>query len=658
MQLSELEFITPRKVKQFENKGINTVEDLLKLVPKGYFDCRTSTKLSPEINGSSVCIIGKTTSFMKYIGKDKSILQFWIEDDAGNRISIMWFNQLFLRTKLDAIGKGEDIITFGKIYYNEDYKNYTISNPTIFSNRVDDYKRIIPIYKKISGMSEEYYKDTVSAALKSVRVREYLSESVRNEFGLCEYNSDFFRMIHEPKEISEIEATQRRMIFDDLFYFASRLFREEKTTKISDFIIEKTEILNTIVSELPYKLTDDQRNTVKNIVDRAKEGYRVNALVQGDVGCGKTIVSFLSMVAFAENGYQSALMAPTQVLAKQHFEGLVDLVSKYGFRVAYLRSGMKVGERKALAEGIKSGYYDFVVGTHSVFANFVEYKNLGLVITDEEHKFGVEQRDSLEEKAASGVHTITMSATPIPRTLAITLYGDSKEVFTIKQMPSGRKPVITGVATDDDRTFNFMRKEIQRGRQCYVVCPLIKDSESEKLEGIESVESIYEKLCEFFTSDNNIKLSMLTGKQSSEEVENIIKKFEKNEIQVLISTTVIEVGVNVPNASVIVIRNAERFGLAQLHQLRGRVGRGSYQSYCVLCSQDEGNIRLSAMCQTNNGFEIAKADLNNRGTGDLIGTRQSGDNKYVELMLKYPTFYEKIKIKVKEFVEQANMLRK
>ena len=403
---------------------------------------------------------------------------------------------------------------------------------------------------------EEYYKEVIDGALKTIKVRDYLTPSVRQEFNICEYNSDFFRKIHSPNTIEEVGETQRRLIFDDLFYFASRLYREERETPISDFVIERTDMVKQIISELPFILTEDQRTTVDKIIENAKEGNRINALVQGDVGCGKTIVSFLSMVAFAENGYQSALMAPTQVLAKQHYEGLTSLVSKYGLRVAYLHSGMKVREKKKVCDDIKTGWYHFVVGTHSVFANSVEYYNLGLVITDEEHKFGVEQRDSLVEKASNGVHTITMSATPIPRTLAITLYGESKEVFTINQMPSGRKPVITGIAKSDERTFSFMRSTIAKGQQCYVVCPLIKDSDSEKMEGVESVENIYSRLVEYFEDDDTIKIEMLTGKQSSEEVEETIGRFSRNETQVLISTTVIEVGVNVPNASVIVIRNA------------------------------------------------------------------------------------------------------
>lgn len=657
MNIVDLDFVTPRKAKQFESKGIVTVEQLLKIVPKRYFDCRESMPLSPEKNGQNVCIIGETTSYVSVIGKNTKALRFWVADEKGNKISVVWFNQMFLYGRLNAIDKGEKVIVFGRLTYNDEYKNYTITNPTIFSNRVEEYRKIYPVYKKISGVSEEYYKEVVDGALKVINVRDYLTPSVREEFSICEYNSDFFRKIHRPNTIEEIGETQRRLIFDDLFYFASRLYREERETAVSDFIIDKTTLTEEIIKNLPFSLTEDQHNTVWEIIKKAKDGRRVNALVQGDVGCGKTIVSFLSMIAFAENGYQSALMAPTQVLAKQHYEGLTNLVEKYGFRVAYLHSGMKVREKKKICEDIKSGWYHFVVGTHSVFSSSVEYGNLALVITDEEHKFGVEQRDALVEKASNGVHTVTMSATPIPRTLAITLYGDSKDVYTINQMPSGRKPVITGIAKDDDRTFSFMRNTIARGQQCYVVCPLIKDSESEKMEGVESVENIYERLNEYFSEDEGIRIEMLTGKQSSEEVENTITQFSKNQIQILISTTVIEVGVNVPNASVIVIRNAERFGLAQLHQLRGRVGRGTHQSYCVLCSNGEENARLAAMCATTNGFEIANADLKNRGTGDLIGTQQSGENKYVELMLRYPTFYLKIKNKVKEFISQANMLR-
>ena len=340
MNIVDLEFVTPRKAKQFENKGITTVEELLKIVPKKYFDCRESTPISPASNGQNVCIIGKTTSYLSVIGKDSKALRFWIKDNADNKISVIWFNQMFLYNKLDVIGKDEDIIVFGKIYYNEEYKNYSISNPMIFSNRVEEHRKIFPIYKKISGVSEEYYKEVIDGALKTIKVRDYLTPSVRQEFNICEYNSDFFRKIHSPNTIEEVGETQRRLIFDDLFYFASRLYREERETPVSDFAIERTDMVKQIISELPFTLTEDQKTTVDKIIENAREGNRINALVQGDVGCGKTIVSFLSMVAFAENGYQSALMAPTQVLAKQHYEGLTSLVSKYGLRVAYLHSGM------------------------------------------------------------------------------------------------------------------------------------------------------------------------------------------------------------------------------------------------------------------------------------------------------------------------------
>lgn len=657
MKIEELDFITPRKAKQFQNKGIETVEDLLKLVPKRYLDCRNAVKITKDVVGKEICIIGKIISGLKVIGKNRNIFQFYMTDGANNRLNVVWFNQLFMYEKLNTFNVGQQVLVLGKLSYNEEYSNFTISNPRIFTDKIEENKKIVPVYKKISGMSDEYYKDAIEQALSIIRANDYLSGAIREEFELCEYNKDFFMKIHKPKNKEDIEDAQRRMIFDDLFYFASKLLQERCGSHNSDFLINKTDIMNEIISALPYSLTDDQCKTVEQIVNKAKEGERINALIQGDVGCGKTIVSFLSMVAFAENGYQTVIMAPTQVLAKQHFEGLKNLLKNYDFDIAYLHSGMKAKEKREIFAGIKEGKYKFVVGTHSVFSSAIEYNKLALVITDEEHKFGVAQRDALTEKASVGVHTITMSATPIPRTMALTLYGEDKEVFTIKQMPNGRKKVITGIALSDEKVFSFMEKSIMDGRQCYVVCPLIKDSDSEKMEGVESVVTVYEKLADYYSNNKNIKIGVLTGKQNNEEIEQTIKDFQDNKIQILISTTVIEVGVNVPNASIIVIRNAERFGLAQLHQLRGRVGRGSYQSYCVLCSDKKDNERLNVMCNTSDGFELAKADLFQRGMGDLIGTKQSGDNKYVELMLLYPNFYEKIKNKVKYLIEQSNMLR-
>jgi len=355
------------------------------------------------------------------------------------------------------------------------------------------------------------------------------------------------------------------------------------------------------------------------------------------------------MFSMADNGFQSVLMAPTGVLAKQHFKELSSYSEKYGYNTVYLGGDLKAKEKKEVLKKIKSGEAHFIIGTHAVISDNVEFKNLALTIVDEEHKFGVIQRETLRKKASEGVHSISMSATPIPRSLALTLYGDAMDIYTISTMPNGRLPVKTAVTNENKAIFSFMQKEIEKGHQCYIVCPLIENDTDDDRELPESVEEIYQKVCDYFLIHNkNIKASVITGKMNDEEKSRIIGEFSKNETQILIATTIIEVGVNVPNATVIAIMNAERFGLAGLHQLRGRVGRGNLQSYCILKSKELENERLQVMCETTDGFKIAQEDLKQRGTGDILGVKQSGEDENVKLMLKHPKIYEAIREYVRE----------
>lgn len=441
--------------------------------------------------------------------------------------------------------------------------------------------------------------------------------------------------------MTQIEKAHDRLLLDDMVYFAmSNEYAARSSSIGSTFNIKTLGTIKEITENLPYQLTKDQKDTVNSMIQKVREGKRLNALVQGDVGCGKTIVAILMMAALAENGYQAVLMAPTQVLAKQHYADLCAILEPVGFHIAYLGSNMKVKEKKAVLASIASGEANIIVGTHSVIGKSVEYKNLGITVTDEEHKFGVAQRAALVEKAAAGVHSITMSATPIPRTLAQVIYGSAIDLYTIQTMPAGRKPVVTGIATDEERIMRFVLSQKRKGHQCYVVSPMIDSSED--MAGVLSVEEVsreYEK----WLKPYGVRIATLTGRDSKETTEETIQKFKDGAIDVLIATTVIEVGVNVPNATAMIITNAERFGLSSLHQLRGRVGRSSLQSYCVLQSNDQSEKamqRLGAMVRTTNGFEIAEEDLKIRGAGDFLGTRQSGENKYMALMLAYPDKYK------------------
>ena len=372
-------------------------------------------------------------------------------------------------------------------------------------------------------------------------------------------------------------------------------------------------------------------------------GNRVDARVQGDVGCGKTVVAQIAALGMAMNGYQCAVMCPTLVLAEQHFADFTKFLARFGLNAVFLHGGMKIREEKKALAAIQSGEADVIVGTHSIFADKVKYKKLGLVIVDEEHRFGVEQREGLKQKAKDGVHNISMSATPIPRTLATTLYGEGTEIINIHTMPAGRKPVKTIVWSNENTCMESVYKQIKQGHQCYIICPLIEDSDSETLAGVESVETTAQNLKAWFAKYPGVRIETISGDMKAKDVQAGIEAFAAGNADILISTTIVEVGVNIPNSTVIVIKNAERFGLAQLHQLRGRVGRSSYQSYCVLLSQDKENERLQTMASTTDGFKIAEKDLELRGTGQILGVKQSGKDVYMEMMLKYPKLYKEIR---------------
>ena len=363
-------------------------------------------------------------------------------------------------------------------------------------------------------------------------------------------------------------------------------------------------------------------------------------------------------MAVVENGYQAAIMCPTAVLAEQHFKSLSEQLSPFNIKVSLLTSNLTAKEKKVVLADIQDGKAQVIVGTHAVISKDVKFKELALTIVDEEHRFGVEQRDALAEKAKTGVHNVSMTATPIPRTIASAVYGENTQIISVHTMPSGRKPVKTIVYGNEEKVYASMYNQIRAGHQCYVVCPLIEESDSETLAGVESVEETYSKMTAWFSKYPEVSIKMINGNMKPADVKDAISAFSAGKCQIIISTTIIEVGVNVPNATVIVVKNAERFGLAQLHQLRGRVGRGDAQSYCVLLSKQKTNPRLLAMEETTDGFEIARKDLELRGTGDIVGTKQSGIDKDVTLMLEYPDLYKKIVKEVDTIFEGKRRLEK
>lgn len=640
MQLTDIG-ITPRKASQFAAKGICTVQDLLMFYPTKYLDFRNPVSLADgkQYAGQHVAVRGQVVSTRVINGK-----HFMLRlSDGNNFCSVFWFNQSYRARQFSV---GQMLAVGGVSSWSDEYKSLTISAPDFVSCDLQTAFCIKPIYRKIKGMSDEYLLDAIALALPYIRkcVSDPLTEEQRNALRVPEL-ARCVRMAHAPQDETDIMLSRRRRAVDVLYPFCYGLeVKKAEAAKVSPFRIkDAAAVVRKAQNELPFELTEDQNKAVRHVLEEMQLGNRVDALVQGDVGCGKTVVAQIAALGMAMNGYQCAVMCPTLVLAGQHYDDFTNFLAKFGYNAVFLHGGMKVREEKAALAKIASGEANVVVGTHSIFSDKVKFKKLGLTIVDEEHRFGVEQREGLKQKAKEGVHNISMSATPIPRTLATTLYGEGTEIVNIHTMPAGRKPVKTIVWSNENTCMESVYKQIKQGHQCYVICPLIEDSDSDTLAGVESVETTAQNLKAWFAKYPGVRIEAISGDMKAKDVQAGIDKFAAGSADILISTTIVEVGVNVPNSTVIVIKNAERFGLAQLHQLRGRVGRSSFQSYCVLLSQDKENERLQTMAATTDGFKIAEKDLELRGTGQILGVKQSGKDMYMETMLKYPKLYKEIR---------------
>lgn len=511
-----------------------------------------------------------------------------------------------------------------------------------------------PVYRKIPGMSEEYFSSVMAEALAHLGdVDDYLSEDECHALDVPG-TAETFRLAHLPESAEEVGQARRRILVDSMYPFCREMEMKRTEAAMESPFIPAAAFgtMERLQKMLPYRLTGDQKDALEKMLHAMKAGKRLDVLLQGDVGCGKTVVAVILAACMSESGYQTAVVCPTAVLAGQHLTEFSSLLDKLGVKTAYLQGGMKAADRKALLKDIKSGEVGVVVGTHALFSDDVEFKALGLMITDEEHRFGVRQKEMLRKKAAQGVHSVSMSATPIPRSIAVTLYGEGMEIINIKTMPAGRKPVKTILYSDEEKVYRSMMNQIRAGHQCYVVCPLIEDSDSDKLADVDSVETTMQKMTAWFGQFPTVRIEALTGEMPQEQMETVIGRFKAGQTHIVVSTTVVEVGVNVPNATVMLVKNAERFGLAQLHQLRGRVGRSDLQGYCVLLSDKTDNDRLNTMVATNDGFEIAQKDLELRGTGQVLGVRQSGFDACVDNMLKNPELYQSIRSLIRQRVQK------
>ena len=608
----------------YAKKGITCDEQVVRFYPRKYRDYRTPALLKKEHfpeSGLDLAVPGIIDTVKESVKNGRKITTVKAKDREGTPFSAVFMNMRNIAGWMASMA-GQEMLFMGTFKYNRIF-GYSSFNPT-WSTHIQEDLIIHPQYSKIKGMADDKMLANLDACLFKGEVDTIPVRLIAGYPGI----NDALRMIHHPSDPGMPAAGMARMILDDLVYMKAELAVNDVRTSSSVCLTKRTE-MDEMIQHLPYALTGDQKNTINAILESAKSGISVRALIQGDVGCGKTIIAFSLMRCAKENGYQSILMAPTQILAEQHYKEFSKLVPPE--EIAFLDGTVKASQKKKLLAGIKDGSLSYIIGTSAVLS-VEEYANLGLAITDEEHRFGVKQRDGI---SMSGIHMLTMSATPIPRTLAGAIYGDHTDIYQITEKPAGRKPVIT-YYDDGKKTDGFLYSQLKTGTQAYIVCPLKEDAEDDSAAA--SLTSVQEMFADYKQKFEPLgyHAEMVTGETPADEKNAVFERFRKGETKILVSTTVIEVGINVPNANVIIIRNAERFGLATLHQLRGRVGRGSAQGYCVLVSNDHENERIRVMCNTNDGFKVAEADLKERRSGDLMGIKQSGRNKFVEELIAYP----------------------
>lgn len=642
MELSNIDFLTSKHITSFKNKGICTTDDLLYLQPVHY--CYPLT-FESIIEGSYVSILGSISQIYRNYNKNNTTCT--VTTKEGHKVTMTWFNDKYAYRLLT---NGSNYLFYGKISFNDYSKCWQITNP-MFEKR--DSSCIKVIYKKIKGISEDIYNKVIQISLEEFNQKEKYSSRILEKFNLPTQR-DAFTMIHQPKSQKDVDFAKKYFLFDELFSLALSLQKWSPDEVKNEIRCTKMSSVPLLLKMLPFTLTDgpdSQLETIRNIVRRINKGTKTNSLIQGDVGSGKTIVAIILMLIMAENGFQSVMMAPTNILARQHYSEIVKLLNCFDFISAGLLTGdMKAAEKKEILKKIESGEINLIIGTHAVLSKSVSYKNLGLSIIDEEHRFGVKQRETIAERYKN-IHTVIMSATPIPRTLGIVMYGSNTNFYTIKQMPAGRKKIITNIITDKNAGYEKIYDEIKKGHQAYVVCPLVEESTSEKMAEVTSINEAYSRISKYFSFDPHVKIGVISGQLKPSELSDEIDKFLHKEYQILIATTVVEVGVNVPNATIIMIENSERFGLSQLHQLRGRVGRNSLQSFCLLNTQKADIERLSVMTKTTNGFEIAQADVKLRGVGDLSGTKQCGIYDNVVKMLENIELYQQISSEVHNMIQ-------
>lgn len=619
--ISIIKGIGEKTQKLFAKLNIVTIEDLIEYYPRNYDEYE---EIIPVGNGSSGTIATFEVSIaanpqIKKV-RNLTIINCRGRDYSGD-VMLTWFNMPYLK---NSVRIGSRLIVRGMLCKKNNM--LIMEQPLILSKEdyVNKLHILQPVYSLTKGLSNNMVTKSIQSAMKELDLTgDYLPLEIRTKHQLMNYKSAL-KKIHFPSNKKEMLEARKRIVFDEFFLFSLAMLqiKKNRNKKRSNFVMNQVKACDELISHLPYQLTNAQRKVWKEVEQDLLSGVITNRLIQGDVGSGKTIIAALSLLMTAANGCQGAIMVPTEVLAKQHFESLTKVLEPYGISCLLLVGSMTAKEKKEAYKKIEGHETDVIVGTHALIQEKVTYDKLALVITDEQHRFGVKQREAFMSKGENP-HVLVMSATPIPRTLAIILYGDL-DLSVIDELPATRLPIKNCVVNESYRpnAYRFIEKEIQKGRQAYVICPMVEESETMEAENvIDYTEKLKANLPPFVVVD------YLHGKMKAKEKNEIMERFVFGSIHVLVSTTVVEVGVNVPNATIMMIENAERFGLAQLHQLRGRVGRGEHQSYCILFSnaeKKETKERLDILNHSNDGFYIASEDLKLRGPGDLFGIRQSG----------------------------------
>lgn len=632
--ITAIKGVGPKMAEKLNKCGIYSVLDLLLYFPRDYEnmlivdelnDIREKEKVILEVYVERVLPDIRTKT-----GKIMTAIRFL---HKGIRVKGIWFNQPYVKSNFRM---GSKYVIRGTL--EKEGREFVIKNAIVMKNTSKEDSDIMAKYPLKDDISNTFINKIITESLNEVKIHENLPKDIIDKYKFISLE-EAIRSIHNPKSMTSLEEAKRRLKFQELFTYSLKLLTlKNRNVSGKGISFQLSKELKNFKESLPFQLTDAQTRTVREILRDQKSNKPMNRLVQGDVGSGKTIVALIALFNVAMNGYQGAMMAPTEILAKQHFNEAEKLFESFNIKVELLTGSTTEKNKSLIKEKLKNGEIHIIIGTHALIEDNVEFSNLGLIITDEQHRFGVGQRTRLGNKRED-VDILVMSATPIPRTLCLYLYGDL-DVSIIDTLPPGRKPIDTYYlsTSEKDRIYNFALKEIEKGRQAYIVCPLVEENDDMKLS---SVENLYEELKK--TYFKSIEIAILHGKMSNKDKNFIMNEFKENRIKVLISTTVIEVGVNVPNSTLMIIENAERFGLSQLHQLRGRVGRGSHKSYCVLIANIKSETtkkRMEIMKNSNNGFYIAEQDLKLRGSGEIFGARQSGENGLIlsNLSEDFPLF--------------------